>query len=180
MSLIEIAATIADLDDVPADQRSSHEKWLRNLAHRQHLPPTVVEDRRFLYDTAGVLTVRLTAVTAGFGVPRTAVDALSYWLIAAGARRTKSGDGWLGVSHAEEVLERAKAGEEFAVHLVREVGGRLRVEADWKRDREPSARVKGALELSGRGPGLELARFSLPASRLAVELIASLPESMRG
>ncbi|RWR12048.1 hypothetical protein [Paenirhodobacter populi] len=169
-TLAEIAAKFARLDAVPDEHSAQYLTTLRNLTQRHHLPPTEQIGRSFIYNDAAAITIRLAQIAAEFGLPRTTIDTLSRWLTNSGNRRRKVEGGFMGVARAEEAIERATAGETFNVYIVMHADRSVAVKADWTPDRPKSERVINASpEISP-----EIARFSLPASRLISEILPLL------
>ncbi|MEI4473334.1 hypothetical protein [Frigidibacter sp. MR17.24] len=181
LTLAEIAAKFARMDGVEDDRHAPYEKALRNLVSRHFLPPTTQQGRVFLYDSAASLAIRLGQIASDFGLPRTSVDTLTRWLSASGDRKLELPEGGLmGLSHAEEAIQRAKSGEAFNVHLIMRADRSVIVQQDWVSDRavddQRNARMRAALKSLGHDAGPEIARFSLPASRIITEMLPVLGE----
>lgn len=174
-TLAEIAAKFARLDGVEDEQHAHFEKGLRNLVQRHFLPPTTQQGRVFLYDPAAAVTIRLAQIAAEFGLPRTTIDTLSRWLTASGDRRQATPQGGaMGVLHSAEAIQRAEAGEVFGIHVIMRADGNVIAKADWQSDTSGSERAQNALRSIGHEPKPEVARFSLPASRLIAEILPLL------
>ena len=159
-TLTEIADIFAHLDSVASVDRAAYEKGLRNLAQRNHLPPSDVSGRVFLYDEAGAASIRLVQIAHAFGIGRMALEALTQFLAA----------------HRQEVRDRAQAGESFNVVVLMGADGRFRTLADWSRSAEDEAgqeRRQRAAQLAGRAHAAEVARFVLPASDIARAVLAA-------
>lgn len=179
LTLAEIAAKFSRLDGIEDHDHAQYEKALRNLVQRQYLPMTTQQGRVFLYDNAAAVTIRLAQIAAEFGIPRASIDNLTRYLTNAGDRVKPVKGGHRGVSRAEEAIERVSSGEGFAIHVIMRADGTVVAKADWKSDRpadnpEDVSRVKEALRLAGLEPKPEIARFSLPASRLIAEVLPLL------
>ncbi|MBB4120212.1 hypothetical protein [Martelella radicis] len=175
-TLAEIIPVFASLDNVPAKDIARYEKALRNLVQRNHLPPSDQRGRVFMYDEGALSAIRLVQIANEFGLDRTAIDPLARWLAESGTRRRKVTGGWLGVTHSAEAVERVQNGEEFSVSLVLGADYRYCVEASWSLDQPKSERVENSLRLAGLSNAPAIARFSLPASSIIVELLSSLNE----
>lgn len=174
-TLAEIAAKFARLDAVADDHHSQFEKGLRNLVQRHFLPPTTQQGRIFLYDKAAAVTIRLARIAAEFGLPRTTIETLSRWLSGSGERKEKQGSGYLGVSRAAEAIQRVQAGETFAIHVIMRADRSVFVQADWTPDRPRNERIVQAAVAAGVvNTSPEIARFTLPASRLIAEILPLL------
>lgn len=177
-TLAEIAAKFGRLDGVEDDQHAQFEKGLRNLVQRHYLPPTTQQGRIFLYDAAAAVTIRLAQIASEFGMSRPNIETLARWLSASGERKAQQGSGWRGILHAEEAIQRAEAGEEFSVHVIMRSDLSVIVKADWKADREidpkSAERAANALRSIGKEAKPEVARFSLPASRLVQDILPAL------
>lgn len=171
LTLAEIAARFACLDDVDDADHAAYEKALRNLVQRHFLPPTTQQGRVFLYDRAAAVTIRLAQIAAEFGLPRASIDTLSRWLSNSGERRVKVEGGYMGVSRAAEAIERVESGESFSIHVVMRADGSVRAEADWASDSPRSPRAADAIRAARGEPMPEVARFTLPASRLIAEIL---------
>ncbi|WP_112312477.1 hypothetical protein [Pseudogemmobacter bohemicus] len=174
-TLADIAAKFARLDAIEDDTHAQFEKGLRNLVQRHFLPPTSQQGRVFLYDAAAAVTIRFAQIAAEFGLPRPTIDTLARWLSGSGERTKKQGSGFRGVLRSEEAIDRVEAGETFAVHIVMRADGSVTVKSDWQTDRGADDRVRNAALSAGLvNVSPEVARFSLPASRLIAEILPLL------
>lgn len=172
-TLAQIAALTARLDGIDDDQHTAYEKALRNLVQRHFLPPSTQQGRIFLYDRAAAVTIRLAQIAAEFGIPRTTIDTMTRWLSGSGDRRKHVAGGFMGVSRADEAIERVTAGETFAIHIIMRSDRAVIVKADWQAQPH-NQKVEDALLLTGRDDQQEIARFSLPASELIAALLPLL------
>lgn len=160
-TLSKIAETFARLDAIAPEDRAAYEKGLRNLAQRNHLPPADVSGRVFLYDDAGAASIRMIQIAHAFGIGRMALEALTQFL----------------AGHRLEIMARVQGGETFNVAICMGADGRFRALSDWSRPAADDAgreRRQRAAQMAGRAHAPEIARFTLPASEIARDVLAAL------
>ncbi|MDI6026095.1 hypothetical protein QBK99_07835 [Corticibacterium sp. UT-5YL-CI-8] len=167
--LSEIANVFSDLDMLPEERRRHFDKALRNLSQRHFFPPDAQEGKAFLYDRDSVAVLRLVQIAAGFGLDRVMLDGINFWLRAAGTKRVRVTGGYQGVTRIREMLERARDGEDFNLHIIMDSTGKVYHSLDWSTE-ATSERASRTLDLISAP---ELARVTLPASTLLRQLPAS-------
>ena len=171
-SLSDISPVFAKIDQTSEEDFPKLDKALRNLTQRLHLPPSDQRGRIFLYDRAAVASIRLAYLAHECGLDRLALEPFARWMTQAGSRRKKVDGGKIGISNIEEAIDRANDGETFNVHVIFLDSGRTRCTADWTLDEPRSERVERNLQAIDTAE--EIARFSMPASRLISRLLAEL------
>jgi len=130
--LSEAATAFAKIDQIPDDAVPALDKFIRNLSQRHYLPPAAREGRADLYSVETVCALRLAERAAVFGIDRVSLDSLLRFLHSAPSlpTRYRQGDGFrVGLTHIEEAVERARAGEDFTVGLVLGNDGRVQPRA---------------------------------------------------
>lgn len=171
----EAAAAFAKLDNIDDDATPALDKLLRNLTQRHYLPPSAREGRADLYSIETVCALRLAERAATFGIDRVALDGLLRFLHSAPSlpTRFRRGDGVsIALTHIEEAVERARAGEDFTVGLMLDANGRV-VPKAWFQPEELPADARAILADAAR-PAAPDAVFRLDAGRLIRAVLAIL------
>ncbi|WP_429816394.1 hypothetical protein [Ensifer sp. B1-9] len=175
--LSEAAVAFAKIDRISDDATPALDKFLRNLSQRHYLPPSAREGRADLYSIETVCALRLAQRAAAFGIDRVALDALLRFLHSAPhlPTRFRQGDGVsIGLTRIEEAVERARAGEDFAVGLTLDAHGRVEPKAWFPPDILTDEARSILVDIApAAGPD---AAFRLDAGRLIRAVLAVLDE----
>lgn len=172
--LSEAATAFAKIDQISDDATPALDKLLRNLTQRHYIPPSAREGRADLYSIETICALRLAQRSAAFGIDRVDLDSLLRFLHAAPhlPTRFRRGDGVrIGLTHIEEAVERARAGEDFAIGFVMDGNGRVEPKAWFATDDQPDEAKTILADVSPPSPD---AVFRLDAGRLIRAVLAAL------
>ena len=167
--IAEIAKLFAEIDGAPEERIAQIDKALRNLTQRHFMPPDGQEGRAHLYGRESAVVIRLVSIASAFGLGRLELDAINNWL--RGVAPTLPDDPNRTAPRFHDAIANVEAGEDFAIQFVMDAAGNTRCEADWPK-RTKSTRAQRTLELA-YGDRPEIARFSIPASRVIRDLRAA-------
>lgn len=176
--LSEAAVAFAKIDRISDDATPALDKMLRNLTQRHYVPPSTREGRADLYSIETVCALRLAQIANAFGIERSALDSLLRFLHSAPNHPTRfrQGDGVrIALTHIEEAVERARAGEDFGVGLSLNSTGRVEPKAWFSpEDLDDDARsiLDAYAEVSEQH--LSDAVFRLDAGRLIRDVLKAL------
>lgn len=173
--LSEAAAAFAKIDDIDDDATPALDKLLRNLSQRHDFTPSAREGRADLFSIETVCALRLAERAARFGVPRHVLGDFLHFLQRAPnlPARFRQGNGVrIALTHIEEAVERARAGEDFAVGLSLSADGRVEPKAWFSPDdmTDESRAILADLPPSAASDAV----FRLDAGRLIRAVLAVL------
>lgn len=174
--IADLTAAFSWIDATPEDRVPQLDKRLRNLASRHYLPPTERQGRADLFSLPTVCALRLAERATVFGLDRVQLDDLLRFLQSAPDHPTRwrEGDGFReAMTRIEIALERARAGEDFAIGLVMGRDG-LAVPTAWWKAEPVTPDAAAILDAMAHDHSEPDAVFRLPAGRLIRELLGTL------
>ena len=164
------------IDATPEDRVPQLDKRLRNLVSRHYLPPAERQGRADLFSLPTVCALRLSERATVFGLDRVQLDDLLRFLQSAPDHPTRwrEGDGFReALTRIEIALERARAGEDFAIGLSMGRDG-VAVPAAWWQPEPVSPDAAAILDAMAQDRPEPDAVFRLPAGRLIRKLLGAL------